>query len=225
MRIDLAHMEHRLGRAIPLHYREFVGTRSLEGLELTAAAPAEIAALNMEQLAAGADGPRRFGFALYSSDGDCLLVRDGDDSGMVFEWSHETRDISAREFHVSELLEKLAALPIAQIEAEDPTVVISRVTPWSQSILDPIHFSELAVAAAEVPEASCFGCLESANPFTSQPMRFEVPGLRIELPASEPILLKLEHGRLTEQVELRPIPEPLRSLARRLKAQVFGHGS
>lgn len=225
MRIDLANMERLVGRAVPSHYRAFVAGRSLEGLEFTAAAPAEIAALNLEQRAEGADGPTRFGFALYSSDGDCLLVRDGDESGKVFEWSHETRDITPREFNVSELLEKLSMLSVAEIDGEDPTVVISRVAPWSQSILDPIRVSELAAIVAGIPGASCFEYLESTNPFTCKPMRFEVPGVRIEVTSSEPLLLRLQHGRLSEQIELRPIPKLVHALARRLKAGVFANGS
>jgi len=224
MQIDLAKMAKLVGRPLPSHYRTFVAGRSLDSLESTAAAPAEIAALNLEQRSAGADGPTRFGFALYSSDGDCLLVPYGDESGKVFEWSHETRDITPRDFHISELLEKLATLCVAEIDADDPTVVISRVAPWSQSILDPIHVSELAAVAAAIPGTSCFEYIESANPFTHKPIRFDVPGVSIELASSEPLLLKLQHGRLSEEIELRPIPELVRSVARHLKAGVFANG-
>lgn len=224
MRIDLANVEQLVGRAVPADYRAFVAGRSLEDLERTAAAPAEIAAINLEQRAEGADGPTRFGFALYSSDGDCLLVRDGDESGTVFEWSHETRDITPRDFHVSELLEKLSTLSIAEIDAEDPTVIISRATPWSQSILDPIHFSELVAVAAGIPGASCFEYLESTDPFTREPLRFDVPGVCIELASSQPLVLKLQHGRLSDQIEVRPVPELVCRLADRLKAGVFANG-
>src|SRR5262245_45408340 len=136
MRIDLEDMERRLIRAIPPHYRAFVADRSLSDLGPTLAAPAELAALNLEQRAEGADGPTEFGFVLYCSDGDCLLLRDGDDSGMVYEWSHETREISGREFHVSDLLKRLSSIPSGELDADDPTVVISRVAPWTRSILD-----------------------------------------------------------------------------------------
>jgi hypothetical protein len=222
MRTEIEELELRLGVTLPSHYRDFVTRKSPAELRSTLAAPDEILALNLEQRAEGTGGPADFGVVLYCADADCLLLRQSDESGMIYKWSHETRDIEPTGLDVGSLLESLSTQTSSEIDADDLTVVISRVAPWARSILNPINFDALEDAARDLRDVVVFKALKAMNPFTHEPITFDVSGVEIQAP--DDMQLVLEHGRLIGECGARPVPEVLVRLARRLGATIFSNG-
>jgi len=222
MRTGIEELELRLGTTVPSQYRDYVTRRSRAELQSTIADPDEILALNLEHQAQGTGGPSDFGFVLYCVDGDCLLLRKSDDSGQVYEWSHESRDIKPTGVDAGSLLDRLSAQASSEIDADDPTVVISRVAPWARSILDPISFDALGNVVRDMPDVVVFDALETIHPLTHEPIRLDVLG--VEIQAADEIRMVLEHGRLIGECGARPIPDVLAQLAYRLGAKLFSNG-
>jgi len=211
-------MAERLGQEVPTFYRDFVESVGIDAIEPTLVSPAEVCAVNLAERIEQPSGPTTFGFLLFSEDGDSLLVRHGDASDAVYTWSHETRDISLSELSRQYLLRQLAATPIPQLEME---VAISRVLPWTQSILRPILFEELGPAVAGLPAVRCFEYREGVNPFTQETFRIRAPGVLIHTLNEPTHTFDLTSGRLLCSEAARPLPPEINVLADRLKAQVI----
>jgi hypothetical protein len=219
MRIDLNEMSRRLGRAIPEPYRAFIESNEIGRYERTLADPAEICALNLGESTVDPSGPATRGFVLYGEDGNFYLIRDGDESGALRYWSHETRELVATASDAHELIQQLAATPIPDLDAE--SLALSRVEPWTQSILNPIRPHELHAAVEGIPNVTAFEYTEHINPFTGEPFKLHTPGLWVNREPMEPLILKLTDGRLHCIDAPRPLPDQVQLLAKRLSARVF----
>jgi hypothetical protein len=218
MQLTFTEMAECLGREVPAFYRDFVELIGLDATEQTLVSPAEVCAVNLAERTEQPSGPTTFGFLLVSEDGDSLLVRDGDASDAVYAWSHETRAISLSGVSRQCLLEQLAATPIPQLDME---VAISRVSPWTQSILRPILFEELRVAAAGLPAVHCFEYREGVNPFTQEIFRIKAPGVLIRALDGPTHVFSLTSGGLLCSEGARPLPPEVQVLADRLNAHVI----
>jgi hypothetical protein len=211
-------MAERLGQEVPTFYRDFVESVGIDAIEPTLVSPAEVCAVNLAERIEQPSGPTTFGFLLFSEDGDSFLVRHGDASDAVYTWSHETRDISLSELSRQYLLRQLAATPIPQLEME---VAISRVLPWTQSILQPILFEELSSAAGGLAAVRWFEYREGVNPFTHETFRITAPGVLIHTLNEPTHTFHLTNGGLLCSEAARPLPPEIYVLADRLKAQVI----
>lgn len=218
MRLTLTDIAARLGREIPKFYRDFVDSIGLDTTASTLVSPAQICAVNLEERTEEPSGPNTFGFLLFSQDGYSWLAQDGDDSDAVYVWSHETRDISLAEMGRQDLLRTLAATSIPQLTRE---VIISRVLPHSQSILQPISLEELSVAAAGIPAMEFFEHLEGVNPFTQEIFHMKCPGVALQVTDGTQYRFTLSHGGLLCSDGPRPLPAEINVLADRLKAHVI----
>ena len=219
MRIDLNEMSRRLGRTIPEPYRKFIGSSAPRGYEGTLADPAEICALNLAVRAIGSAGPSTYGFVLCGQDADYYLLRDGDNSGTLHSWSHETQEIDRMDADANALLITLAAISIPEVEAD--SLVLSRVEPCTQSMLCPIEPSELPLAVDGIPGVFAFEYCETINPFTQEPLRFHTPGIEVAIEGQDPLILRLADGRLQCSGVQRPFPEQVHMLAGKLRARVL----
>jgi hypothetical protein len=223
MRIDLNEMRRRLNRPIPGLYREFIESSSSNRYEGTLADPAEICSLNLAAALIGPSGPTAHGFVLYGQDGDYYVLCDGDDSGALHSWSHETSQVSRADADAKTLLNALAETPIPDVEVN--SLVLSRIEPHTQSMLSPIEPHELPSAAHGVPNAIPFEHLEYVNPFTKEPFSLEVPGIELTLEGREPLILRLSDGCLYGTGIPNPLPEQVHVIARRLGAHIFARNS
>lgn len=218
MRLTLTEMAERLGHEVPTFYRDFVESIGVDAAEPTLVSPAQVCAVNLAEHTDQPSGPTTFGFLLFSEDGDSLLVRYDDGSDAVHTWSHETRDISLSKMSRQYLLKQLAATPIPQLELE---VAISRVLPWTQSILRPILFEELDPAVAGLPTVCCFEYREGVNPFTQETFRIRAPGVLIQTLNGPTYTFHLTSGGLLCSDAPRPLPPEVNFLADRLEAEVI----
>ena len=223
MRINLNEMSRRLGRTIPEGYRAFIESSPSSRYEGTLADPAEICALNLAARAMGPSGPTTYGFVLYGQDGDYFLLRDGDDSGSLHSWSHETQEIARAASDADALLHELSAIPIPDLEPQ--SLVLSRVERCTQSMLCPIDPHELQAAADGIPGVSVFEYTESVNPFTQEPIRFHTPGIEVAVEGGQPLILRLVDGCLSCNDLEGPVPDQVNVLANRLRARVLSSGS
>jgi hypothetical protein len=223
MRIDLNEVSRRLGKAIPEPYRRFIESCEASRYEQTLADPAEICALNLGESASDPSGPTAHGFLLYGEDGNFYLIRDSDESGALYYWSHEGRELVATASNADELFKQLAATPIPDLDAQ--SLALSRVEPWTQAILKPIHPHELPLAAGGMPNVTAFDYTEHINPFTGKPHRIHTPGLWVNREPMEPLLLRLSHGCLHCIDAPRPLPDQVQLLAKRLSARIFPNES
>jgi hypothetical protein len=219
MHIDFEEMNRRLGRPIPQLYREFIESGPSSRYEETLADLAEICALNLAARAVQPSGPTTYGFVLYGQDGDYYLLRDGDDSGSLYSWSHETRDISLVHSDAQGLLNELATTPIPTVEPD--CVILSRVEPYTQSMLFPIEFSELPAAADGIPDVAAFEYSEAMHPLTNELIQFYSPGIVVAIEGREPLLLRLIDGYLLCDEIQKPLPEQVFIVAQRLSAHVL----
>lgn len=222
MHITLDEMSRRLGRSIPESYREFIESGP-SGYERTLADPAEICALNLAARAVGSSGPTTYGFVLYGQDGDYYLLSDGDDSGPLYSWSHETSEITRSDLDANALLNELAVTPTPKLDPD--CLVLSRVEPYTQSMLCPIDPRELPAAAEGIPNVAAFEYSEGVNPFTQEPMRFYTPGIEVAIEGREPLILRLADGCLFCTEVQKPLPAQVTILAKRLDAHVFANES
>jgi hypothetical protein len=219
MRLTLTEMAERLGQEVPAFYREFVESLGLDAIEPTRVSPAEVCAVNLAGRADRPSGPTTFGFLQLSEDGDSWLVRHGDSSDALYVWSHETRDISLSTLSRRQVLRQLAATPIPQLETE---TAVSRVLPWTQSILQPILFEELGPAVAGLPAVHCVEYREGVNPLTHETFRIRAPGVAIQTVNGPTHTFDLTRGGLLCSEPARPLPPEVAVLAERLDAQVIG---
>jgi hypothetical protein len=221
MRIDFDDMGRRLNRPIPELYREFIESGPSSRYERTLADPAEICALNLAARSVGSSGPTTYGFVLYGQDGDYYLLRDDDDSGSLYSWSHETSEIARSDSDANALLNELAATPTPKLEAD--CLVLSRVEPYTQSMLCPIDPRELSAAAEGIPNVAAFEYTEGINPFTQELIRFHTPGIEVAIEGREPLILRLVDGCLFCPEVQKPLPAQVPMLAKRLGAHVFAN--
>jgi hypothetical protein len=194
-------------------YRHFIESGPSSRHERTLADPAEICALNLAARAVGSSGPTTYGFVLYGQDGDYYLLRDGDDSGSLYSWSHETREITRSDSDANALLNVLAATPTPELEAD--CLVLSRVEPYTQSMLCPIDTGELSAAAEGIPNVAAFEYSEGINPFTQELIRFHTPGIAVAIEGGEPLILRLADGCLFCPEVQKPLPAQVQMLAKR----------
>jgi hypothetical protein len=94
-------------------------------------------------------------------------------------WSHESRGLTDFAVRATELLEELAATPIPDVTLANGDYLLSRVTPASQAILNPVTPEELQKAAQTLAGLEYFDQLEGENPFTKEPLYFSVSGLAL----------------------------------------------
>jgi hypothetical protein len=225
VQIDLDQLSLRLGRPVPRLYVEFVGRCCLEDLSTSLASPAAICAVNLE---ARKDVPAkiaRTSFFLYQQDtGDYFLMKD-EQPKRIYSWSHENEETSSTDIDPADLLNELSHVSTPELTVDSGLFVVSRTKPWSHSMLEPITQAEMADAAADLYDVKCFDHVVAQNPFTSQPMRIETPGVAFEAPNAKRFVFHLRHGRLTCHGGGFPLPQSVRAFAARLRAHIFPAGA
>jgi len=180
VRLTLEDISLRLGKDVPAEYASFVRLKGIDSLHDSLAAPAEICARNLEEHALNETGPTSCGFVLCErGNGDSFVLPHDADDGLARVWSHETHGLIDTAVRAIDLLEELAATPIPDVTSESGDYVLSRVTPASQAILNPVTPAELQNAARALPGLAYFDQLEMENPFTNELVQFNVSGLAL----------------------------------------------
>lgn len=219
MRITLEDMRRRLKRPIPTSYTSFLAVATGLAIHDSLASPAEICALNLNAHALSSPRPTDQGFVLLRRDGDYYLIVTDDQGDRLYDWSHETADITEVDGTPMQLLTELAALPIAQKEPGSGFEMF-RTDYSSQAILDPVTFRELQVAARRIAGAELFEAMEATNPFTQEKMRIETPGIFFIDPAGEQVTLSLLEGCLYSDEEPDTVADQIALLAQALRCRI-----
>jgi hypothetical protein len=208
----------------PRRYSDFVAEVGGAKLEGTLASPAEICALNLSSRAREAPAPNGRYFLLFRQDGDYWILPRDDARDAVLRWSHETHRVSATTITSKGALMGLAASLSPVPVADGECLMISRVVPYTQSMLDPIVLSQLHTAAAALDGATVFEFAEVTNPFTGEPRRIRRPGVRIRLAQRKRMFFVLSDGHLYCNDAPRVTPRGVGGLAAKLAARVSRYG-
>jgi hypothetical protein len=204
----------------PRRYSDFVAEVGSVKVEGTLASPAEICALNLSCRACDAPAPNDRYFLLWREDGDYWILPRDDARDAVLRWSHETHRVRATAITSRDALIRLAASFSPVPTADGECLMISRIVPYTQSMLDPIMLSQLHAAATAVIGASVHEFAEMTNPFTGEPCRIRRPGVSIRLAQGKRVFFDLSDGRLYCNNAPLETPPEVGNLAAKLSARV-----
>ena len=219
MRMTLDDMRTRLNRPIPASYTSFLAANTDLAFHDSLASPAEICALNLNARALSGPRPTDQGFVLLCRDGDYYLIVTDDQGDHLYDWSHETAELTAVDGTPLQLLAELAACPIADDVASSGFWMCRTDYP-SQAILEPITFRELQVAARGIAGAELFEAMEATNPFTQEVMRLETPGICFTDSAGDTVTLRLLEGNLLSHEEPDTVADQVALLAQALRCRI-----
>jgi hypothetical protein len=211
----------RLGQAVHTEYRSFVLRKGERALHSTLADPAEICALNLREKALNEAGPTAAGFVLWGKDGDFYVISHESDAGVTRLWSHETREFSGPPLRTEEVLEKLAAMPVGGLSANQEGHTLTRADRPSLAALIPVTPQDLKAVAAENADFHYFERLEGVNPFTKEMVYLGVMGLALASPEGEGARLDLVAGALVTRNCLEGDLTKVKSVLERLSCHVF----
>lgn len=202
MDIGLEELKDNLGFQIPSDYELYVNSHKKDELEDIGFDPKTLCVLNLDL---------RFNNELIDSDRNWahdkfFLTGDGcgnyyylpakDHSSNVLLWSHDPEGIEDSDKKLNEfLLTETQENPITKTVDSDE-LVITKTKVIGESILNPITLGEWKNAMLDIDHIYYRGYRSGKNPFTSESVKFDMPGLAIVKDFGNEIEFRLFSGRV-----------------------------